>query len=63
MAERPRPARCPVCGRPATEAARPFCSPRCRQVDLGRWLTGAYAIPAADRPEDEADEVWTGERG
>lgn len=62
MADRPRPVRCPVCGKPAAEAVRPFCSPRCRQVDLGRWLTGAYAIPATDRPEDEPDEAWTGER-
>lgn len=63
MADRPRPVRCPVCGKPAAEAVRPFCSPRCRQVDLGRWLTGGYAIPATDRPGDEPDEVWTGERG
>ncbi|MDW8398266.1 MAG: DNA gyrase inhibitor YacG [Acetobacteraceae bacterium] len=57
------PAPCPVCGRPATPQARPFCSPRCRQVDLGRWLSGAYAIPAGKAPEEEAGEVWTGERG
>jgi endogenous inhibitor of DNA gyrase (YacG/DUF329 family) len=63
MAERPRTARCPVCGKASAEAVRPFCSPRCRQVDLGRWLTGAYAIPAADKPEDEDGEVWTGDRG
>ncbi|WP_458093765.1 DNA gyrase inhibitor YacG [Roseomonas sp. WA12] len=45
---------CPVCGRPADPAARPFCSPRCRSVDLGRWLGGTYAIPGA--PETEDDE-------
>ena len=51
----PRPARpCPVCRRPAMDARfRPFCSARCRQVDLGRWLAGDYAIPA--RPEDEEE--------
>lgn len=42
---------CPVCGRPGDAAYRPFCSRRCADVDLGRWLTGRYAIPgpAADR--------------
>ncbi|MCL4189299.1 MAG: DNA gyrase inhibitor YacG [Rhodobacteraceae bacterium] len=38
---------CPVCGRPAEARFRPFCSRRCADVDLGRWLTGRYAIPAA----------------
>ncbi|NWH07319.1 MAG: DNA gyrase inhibitor YacG [Alphaproteobacteria bacterium] len=48
-------ARCPICGRPAEPRERPFCSRRCRDVDLGRWLSGAYAIPAATPPEDEDD--------
>ncbi len=37
---------CPICGRPAVEAARPFCSPHCRRLDLGRWLAGGYVIQA-----------------
>jgi len=52
-------ARCPTCRAPVETdpAARPkwypFCSDRCRLVDLHRWLTGAYAIPvAAPTPED-----------
>ena len=58
MSEHPRPtpapARpCPICGKPASLADRPFCSPRCRSVDLNRWLTGAYAIPVVE--EDGAD--------
>jgi len=53
----PKP--CPVCGRPAQAAFRPFCSPRCRQVDLGRWLSGAYAIPAAERPPEPEGKEWT----
>ena len=36
--------RCPVCRQPAMREHRPFCSPRCREIDLGRWLKGAYAI-------------------
>lgn len=39
---------CPICGRPTLETYRPFCSKRCSEVDLGRWITGAYAIPADD---------------
>jgi endogenous inhibitor of DNA gyrase (YacG/DUF329 family) len=45
-------ARCPICGKPASAAHRPFCSPRCRDVDLHRWLSGRYAIPARDVGED-----------
>ena len=47
----PRP--CPICGTPSVRAHRPFCSARCRQVDLHRWLSGAYAIPVVE--EDGAD--------
>ncbi|MEM7497696.1 MAG: DNA gyrase inhibitor YacG [Pseudomonadota bacterium] len=43
---------CPICGRPTERALRPFCSKRCADVDLGRWLTGAYAIPAEEAPEE-----------
>ena len=42
---------CPICGKPASEAVRPFCSPRCRDVDLNRWLSGRYVVPAS---EDDA---------
>jgi endogenous inhibitor of DNA gyrase (YacG/DUF329 family) len=47
--------RCPICGRPASEDMRPFCSPRCRDVDLNRWLSGSYVIPARDDEPDDAD--------
>jgi endogenous inhibitor of DNA gyrase (YacG/DUF329 family) len=55
---RPKAARCPICSRAAAEPFRPFCSERCRQVDLGRWLNGGYAIPGAPLApdEDEAEE-------
>ena len=42
---------CPICGKPAEPAYRPFCSGRCADVDLHRWLKGSYAIPA-EEPED-----------
>lgn len=44
---------CPICGKPAVETLRPFCSKRCADVDLNRWLSGSYAIPARDTDEDE----------
>jgi endogenous inhibitor of DNA gyrase (YacG/DUF329 family) len=51
-----RPKRpCPECGRPATREAYPFCSTRCKEVDLNRWLSGSYAIPVRD-DEDDTDE-------
>ena len=43
---------CPICGKPAVEASKPFCSERCRDVDLNRWLSNSYAIPAKDDEED-----------
>jgi len=43
---------CPICGKPATEISKPFCSERCRDVDLNRWLSDSYKIPAA-RDDDE----------
>ncbi|MBN9587444.1 MAG: DNA gyrase inhibitor YacG [Alphaproteobacteria bacterium] len=39
--------KCPICGKPAGADLRPFCSRRCADVDLGRWLKGGYAIPGA----------------
>lgn len=43
---------CPVCTRPSDAAYRPFCSRRCADVDLARWLNGSYAIPADTLNED-----------
>ena len=48
--------RCPVCGRLPTPADRPFCSPRCRDEDLRRWLTGQYRIPGERQGEQDEDE-------
>jgi hypothetical protein len=44
--------KCPICGKPPAASYRPFCSSRCANVDLHRWLTGVYSIP--DGPEAEA---------
>jgi endogenous inhibitor of DNA gyrase (YacG/DUF329 family) len=49
---------CPICGRSPADALRPFCSRRCADVDLGRWLTGQYRIPVA--PDDVEDDSAAG---
>ena len=53
----PRPAAkakpCPICGKPPDTRFKPFCSSRCADIDLGRWLKGSYVIPGA--PVDEAE--------
>jgi endogenous inhibitor of DNA gyrase (YacG/DUF329 family) len=49
----PPPRPCPICGKPATQRNRPFCSPRCAQIDLGRWLKGNYRIPTEEAPEED----------
>jgi hypothetical protein len=59
MAER----KCPICGEPAasTDApAFPFCSKRCRLVDLGNWLGGTYRFEGGPGARAEEDEEWWG---
>lgn len=53
---------CPICGKKSDAKYRPFCSRRCADVDLGRWLTGGYAVPADD-PEsiEEAERAMAAE--
>ncbi len=43
---------CPICKRETEERFRPFCSKRCADVDLSRWLKGTYAIPAEEQVPD-----------
>ncbi len=52
-AQAPRP--CPICGKPAGPRFKPFCSARCADIDLGRWLKGSYVVPG--EPLDHADDV------
>lgn len=47
--------KCPICGKPTVDQYRPFCSLRCADVDLNRWFTGQYVIPARD-DEPQADD-------
>ncbi len=57
-----RRASCPVCKAPRSPKYRPFCSKRCKDADLGRWFSGAYAIPA-EKDDGEEDIVSIQEAG
>ena len=48
--------RCPVCHRPRDSEYRPFCSARCRDVDLSRWLDGSYSVPIIESEDDGEGE-------
>jgi len=43
--------RCPLCGKLSHRDNRPFCSRRCAEIDLGRWLKGVYRVPAEETPD------------
>jgi uncharacterized protein len=50
---------CPICKKPSQPKFHPFCSNRCAQIDLGKWLGGSYTIPVEEengRPADDPDE-------
>jgi uncharacterized protein len=50
---------CPICARPVApreeNKAFPFCSPRCKLVDLGKWLGDKYSVPDSDASESHPD--------
>jgi endogenous inhibitor of DNA gyrase (YacG/DUF329 family) len=46
---------CPICGKPSSQQFHPFCSARCADIDLNRWLSGSYVIPAEPVGDDEAE--------
>ena len=52
---------CPICGRPVTPHAQdvtgPFCSPRCKQIDLGKWLAEEYRVPAYVEPGTDESQL------
>jgi len=47
---------CPICGKPRSARYPPFCSRRCADVDLHRWLKGAYVIPGGAAPQKPGEE-------
>jgi endogenous inhibitor of DNA gyrase (YacG/DUF329 family) len=50
----PSPKLCVICGKPQAQGLAPFCSRRCADVDLNRWLTGVYAIPGVEEDDEES---------
>ena len=50
---------CPICGKPTELSYRPFCSRRCADIDLSRWLSGTYAIPDQTESEDDPETAPT----
>lgn len=51
---------CPICRKPAVDAFKPFCSKHCADVDLNRWLSGVYAVPAEDTDDEERPDRGDG---
>lgn len=47
--------KCPICSKDSVKRYRPFCSKRCADIDLGKWMSGGYAVPSAEPPDP--DEV------
>jgi uncharacterized protein len=51
------PRRCPICGKPIVARHQPFCSQRCADIDLGRWLKESYRAPTDEPPEDPSGDT------
>jgi endogenous inhibitor of DNA gyrase (YacG/DUF329 family) len=49
--------KCANCSKPVTEQYKPFCSKRCADVDLGRWLNESYVVPTNETAEDDEEKV------
>jgi uncharacterized protein len=50
---------CAICGKPVADEFKPFCSRRCADVDLNRWLSGVYAIPVKEDADEDGDKPPT----
>lgn len=48
---------CPICGKPGSGEYRPFCSKRCADIDLGRWMKGSYVIHTDESPDDNDEPI------
>jgi uncharacterized protein len=53
----PRLAPCPICGKLPVAQFKPFCSKRCADVDLNRWLKGVYAVPVTEHDDEDGDKI------
>jgi endogenous inhibitor of DNA gyrase (YacG/DUF329 family) len=56
----PRLAPCPICGKLPVREFRPFCSKRCADVDLNRWLSGTYTVPVVELDDEDGIPVQDG---
>jgi uncharacterized protein len=54
---------CPLCGKPVDQTFKPFCSKRCADVDLNRWLSGVYAVPVKTDEDEDGERPADGEPG
>lgn len=54
---------CPLCGKPTDAAFKPFCSKRCADVDLNRWLSGVYSVPVVDDEDEDGERPPEGDAG
>ena len=54
--------RCPICDKPTAARYRPFCSRHCADVDLGRWFSESYRVPAEEEAPDDHDTEAPGDR-
>jgi hypothetical protein len=52
--------KCPICRKPMVAAYRPFCSKRCADVDLNRWLSGAYVVAGKEEEDEDGEAVTAG---
>jgi endogenous inhibitor of DNA gyrase (YacG/DUF329 family) len=54
---------CPICGKPTAGKFSPFCSARCKQIDLNRWLREVYVVPGEEGPANCDEPRQDGENG
>lgn len=63
IARQTKAAHCPICGKATDVAFKPFCSKRCSDIDLNRWLTGVYAVPVKDDEDEDGTRPADGDEG
>jgi endogenous inhibitor of DNA gyrase (YacG/DUF329 family) len=59
--DRKTSAKCPICGKATELAFKPFCSKRCADIDLNRWLKGVYAVPVKGDEDEDGERPAEGE--